>query len=389
MKRGTTAVFCAGFLQGAAFVLIPALGTTLRSAPYDMSNAIYGLLYFPEIIGAVFAAISAGAIHKRLGSAGLFRLGALTNAVAMALLVAAFFTSGLPIVLLLLAETFMLGTGFGLTNAAINRAASLLFAGAAAAAVTILNAVIGGATAVSPIILDGFQHWVSWVLWPVVILALWLCLLLLPLAKDHDNQELGGMRAWRRSMTPFAMAVVIYAICEGSFGSWANVLVSVDRHLPPATGALALSLFWGGMTVARFIFGTIPNHWIHRRLAYLLAPLGMAICFVVIPHLQSATGLLMAFTSAGIACGIYYPYSMAYGIAAHPKEGTQMAGLLVGALMIGEGIGSSGLGPLQQWESLGKIYTFSALWAIPLLWLAWRNSRPSVSQRVPFEATHD
>ncbi|MEB8522731.1 MFS transporter, partial [Acidithiobacillus ferriphilus] len=96
MKRGTTAVFCAGFLQGAAFVLIPALGTTLRSAPYDMSNATYGLLYFPEIIGAVFAAISAGAIHKRLGSAGLFRLGALTNAVAMALLVAAFFTSGLP-----------------------------------------------------------------------------------------------------------------------------------------------------------------------------------------------------------------------------------------------------------------------------------------------------
>lgn len=28
MKRGTTAVYSAGFLQRAAFVLIPALGTT-------------------------------------------------------------------------------------------------------------------------------------------------------------------------------------------------------------------------------------------------------------------------------------------------------------------------------------------------------------------------
>ncbi|MBN6740927.1 MFS transporter [Acidithiobacillus sp. MC6.1] len=377
MKRGTTAVFSAGFLQGAAFVLIPALGTTLRSAPYHMSNATYGMLYFPEIIGAVLAAVSAGAIHKRLGSSGLFRLGAVINTMAMALLVVAFFTSGLPIVLLLLAETFMLGIGFGLTNAAINRAASLLFAGAAAAAVTILNAVIGGATAVSPMILDGFQHWVSWVLWPVVILALWLCLLLLPLEKDHDSQELGGIRAWRRSMMPFAIAVVIYAICEGSFGSWANVLVSVDRHLPAATGALALSLFWGGMTVARFILGAIPDRWVHRRIAYLLAPLGMASCFIVIPHLQSAAGLLIAFSGAGIACGIYYPYSMSYGITTHPQEGTQMAGLLVGALMVGEGIGSSGLGPLQDLLSLNQIYTLSAFWGIPLFWLAWRNSRPA------------
>ncbi|OCX84398.1 MFS transporter [Acidithiobacillus thiooxidans] len=375
MKRGLSAVYIAGFLQGAAFVLIPALGTTLRSAPYDMSNATYGMLYFPEIIGAILAALSAGAIHKRLGSKGLFRLGALINAIAMAFLVAAFFSTGLFVVLLLLAETLMLGIGFGLTNAAINRAASLLFAGAAAAAVTILNAVIGGATAVSPMILTGAQSWLSWVAWPALILLLWFVLLLFPLAEDTDTHELGGLRAWRRSMMPFAFAVVIYAICEGSFGSWANVLVSVDRHLPAATGALALSLFWGGMTVARFILGSIPDRFLSRRWVYRLAPIGMAACFIIIPHLLSATALLLAFALAGAACGIYYPYSMAFGVAAHDKEGTQMAGLLVGALMIGEGIGSTGLGPLQHFISLNQIYTFSALWAIPLLWLAWRNSR--------------
>jgi fucose permease len=382
MQRSTSAVFLAGFLQGAAFVLIPALGATLRTAPYDLSNATYGMLYFPEIVGAVLAALSAGTVHHRVGARGLFRVGALTNALAMALLVTAYFVSGPILVPVLLAETFVLGVGFGLTNAAINRSASLLFAGAAAAAVTILNDVIGGATAVSPLLLDLGTQWFSWALWPAILLLLWLMLLLLPLAAEVEGSELGGLSAWRRSMLPFAFAVLIYAICEGSFGSWANVLVSVDRHLPASTGALALSLFWGGMTLARFVLGAIPDHWLSRRVTYLAAPAAMASSFLLIPQLTSATALLIAFAVAGASCGIYYPYSMSYGICAHPHEGTQMAGLLVGALMVGEGIGSSGLGPLQSFLSLNQIYTLSALWFVPLFWLAWMNSRTQIDQVV-------
>ncbi|MBU2755196.1 MFS transporter [Acidithiobacillus sp. CV18-2] len=376
MQKGIAAVFGAGFLQGSAFVLIPALGSILRSSPYDMSNSTYGLLYFPEIIGAVLAALAAGSIHKQLGAHGLFRVGVLANAIAMGLLVLAFFSAGSLVVWVLLAETLLLGIGFGLTNAAINRSSTLIFAGSATAAVTILNAVIGGATSISPMLLHLSVSWMSWVLWPAILLIAWLATLLLPQADEPEKSEIGGLAAWRRSMIPFALAVVVYAICEGSFGSWANILVSVDHHLPAATGAAALSLFWGGMTVARFALGSMPDQWLSRRWVYRAAPLGMAICFLIIPHLQSATSLLLFFALAGAACGIYYPYSMAFGVARHGKEGTQMAGLLVGALMVGEGIGSTALGPLQNWISLNQIYSFSALWAIPLLWLAWHNSRP-------------
>ncbi|MFA5732321.1 MAG: MFS transporter [Acidithiobacillus sp.] len=379
MKRGTTAVYTAGFLQGAAFVMIPALGHILHQAPYAFGNSAYGFLYFPEILGAILSALAAGGIHSRLGGSGVFRLGALSNAAAMFLLVAAAFAGSGLAYGLILAETLLLGIGFGLTNAAINRSASLLFAGAATAAVTILNAVIGGATAISPLILEGFRSSIGWAGWPALLALAWLALLLLPIAAEGPA-ELGGLRAWRRSMLPFAGAVLIYAICEGSFGSWANILVSVNRGLPAASGALALALFWGGMTAARFALGFIPNRLLHRRIVYLLAPLGIAACFLLIPQLITASALLIAFTAAGAACGIYYPYSMAYGIAAHPQEGTQMAGLLVGALMVGEGIGSFGLGPLQDLLRLGHIYTLSALWAIPLFWLAWRNSQPPRAQ---------
>ena len=379
MKRGTVSVYSAGFLQGAAFVMLPALGHILHQAPYGFGNSAYGFLYFPEIIGAILSALAAGSAHSRFGGSGVFRLGALSNAAAMFLLVAAAFTGGNPAYGLILAETLFLGIGFGLTNAAINRSASLLFTGAAAAAVAILNAVIGGATALSPLILEGFRGSIGWAGWPGLLTLAWLALLLLPIAVDAPA-ELGGLRAWRRSMLPFAGAVLIYAICEGSFGSWANILVSVNRGLPAASGALALTLFWGGMTAARLVLGLIPDHLLHRRIIYLLAPLGIAACFLLIPQLVTASALLIAFTAAGVACGIYYPYSMAYGIAAHPEEGTQMAGLLVGALMVGEGIGSFGLGPLQGLVSLDHIYTFSAIWVFPLLWLAWRNSRPARAQ---------
>ena len=373
MRRGAVAIYSAGFLQGSAFVLVPALGNILHRAPYDLSNSAYGLLYFPEILGAIAAALAAGVLLLRFGTAGLFRLGAMANAAAMALLVAAFFAHGTLVVILLLTETLMLGIGFGLTNAMINRAASRLFQNSATGAVTILNAVIGGATAISPLLLTGFGHVLAWALWPALLCLAWLMLPLLPEPEDN-TAELGGLHAWRPSMLPFATAVLLYAICEGSFGSWATVLVSVDHHLPAATGALALSLFWGGMTVARFAFGAI-DHLIRRRLLYQVVPLGIAACFLVIPELRSGIEFLLGFAVAGAACGIYYPYSMSYGIASHPQEGTQMAGLLVGSVMIGEGIGSFGLGPLQHWLSLATIYHLSALWAIPLMVLAWYNSR--------------
>ncbi len=373
MRRGAVAIYSSGFLQGSAFVLVPALGNILHRAPYDLSNSAYGLLYFPEILGAIAAALAAGVLLLRFGTAGLFRLGAMANAAAMALLVAAFFAHGTLVVILLLTETLMLGIGFGLTNAMINRAASRLFQNSATGAVTILNAVIGGATAISPLLLTGFGHVLAWALWPALLCLAWLTLPLLPEPEDN-TAELGGLHAWRPSMLPFATAVLLYAICEGSFGSWATVLVSVDHHLPAATGALALSLFWGGMTVARFAFGAI-DHFIRRRLLYQVVPLGIAACFLVIPELRSGIEFLLGFAVAGAACGIYYPYSMSYGIASHPQEGTQMAGLLVGSVMIGEGIGSFGLGPLQHWLSLATIYHLSALWAIPLMVLAWYNSR--------------
>ncbi len=371
-KLSAVAVYTAGFLQGCAFVLIPALGNILAAPPYHLSSSAYGALFLPQTLGAIFSALGADALQKRIGSHGLFRTGVAANVLALLLLACAAYTGGALAHGLLLLETLFLGVGFGLTLAAINHYAARLFPRAATMAVTLLNAAIGGATAISPLILHGIAAWTRWGVWPLVLAAGFGLALIFPLPASTPRQ--GVSQTWQPSMRLFALAVFIYAMCEGIFGSWASIYIGVNKALPAHYGALALSLFWGSMTLFRVLLALVPERAVAPRLLYLAAPLGMGACFAALPFLSSAWALVGVFAAAGAACSIYFPFSMSYGLAAFAGQQTRMAGLMVAALMAGEGIGSFALGPLQSWVRLERIYLFSALLAVPLFVLGWRLS---------------
>ena len=354
-------------------MLLPALGAIFEQAPYRFSSAGYGLLYFPEILGAIGSSLLAGRLRRRFGEAALFRTGACANLLALACLSGAFFARGGLAYGAVLAETIFLGLGFGLSNTALNHLTAALFPEGETRAITLLNAVIGGATALSPLLLRGLGEPFGWISWPLLLALAWIILLRAPVPA-LPARKASAPRPWR---IPFAaaLAVLFYAIVEGSFGSWAAIFVSVHRALPVADGALALSLFWASMTATRLLLGAIPDRILSRRASYLASPFGIALCFLVIPLLTGPTALVAAFAAAGVATGIYYPYTLSYALKAQPESSTEIAGLLVGALMAGEGIGSFGLGPLQELFRLGTLYRLSALWALPLLALAWHVSR--------------
>jgi len=371
-KLSTVAVYTAGFLQGCAFVLIPALGTILAAPPYLLSSSAYGALFLPQTLGAIFSALGANALQNRIGSHGLFRAGAAANILALLLLVGAAYSGGDLAHGLLLLETLFLGIGFGFTLAAINRYAALLFPHTATIAVTLLNAIIGGATALSPLLLHALATPAGWTLWPLMLAAGFGVVLILPLPATPPPQ--GEASRWQGSMLLFALAVFIYATCEGIFGSWANIYISVNKALPAHYGALALSLFWGSMTLFRVLLALVPERLVAQRVFFLTAPVGMGICFAALPFVSGVWALVGIFAAAGAACSVYYPFSMSYGLAAFAGQQTRMAGLMVAALMAGEGIGSFALGPLQSLLSLQRIYLFSALLTVPLLVLGWRLS---------------
>ncbi|MGD9597842.1 MAG: sugar MFS transporter [Steroidobacteraceae bacterium] len=388
-------VYTAGLLQGFAFVLIPALGDVLRSAPYSLSAGHYGALFLPETAGAIASALVAGRLARRRGAQGVFRLGLICNVAAALLLAASAAVAGAgagsvlagsaAAYAMLLIETALLGFGFGLNLSVTNHFAAALFPARDITAVTVLNAVIGGATAVSPLILQAIQAWWAWWGWPVAIGAAFLLLLALPrVAGDREatahlrTPQSRDVRVARCADTGrlalFAAAVLMYAIVEGSFGSWAS-LYGGALHFPPRYGAWALAAFWGAMTLFRLLLGAAPRRRVSPRVLYVVSPLAIAVCFVGAARVTTPTALVLAFAAAGAACSIYYPFSMSFALRAFPDAQTKTAGVLVAALMAGEGVGSWFPGPLQQWFDLTDIYLVSALWGAPLLWLAWRLGR--------------
>lgn len=372
-------VYAAGLLQGFAFVLVPALGGVLRDAPFALSAGSYGLLFLPQTAGAIASAMIAGRLEKRIGAGGIFRLGLACNIAAALLLTASAAAAGSAAAFpMLLCETALLGFGFGFNLSVINHFAASLFPRSEIAAVTVLNAVIGGATAMSPLILQVCQAMLRWWLWPLTIGALFLLLLLAsPRFEQHratSPLRSAGSGNDARLLALFATAVLIYAIVEGSLGSWISVYAG-DHHFPARHGAWALAAFWGTMTAVRLLLAMTSGRWLSPRILYLVSPVAIAVCFIAASHVAAPAGLVIAFASAGAACSIYYPFSMSFALDAFPGMQTRTAGVLVAALMAGEGIGSWLPGPLQQWIDLSRIYAFSALWGLPLLMLAWHLTR--------------
>ncbi len=366
-KTQIAAIYAAGVLQGSAFVLVPSLGKILAGAPYHYSAAAYGLLYFPEIGGAILGALVAGFLQRRAGSPAVLRTGLFVNALGMALLVLASLTQGRTAYGAILTETLCLGLGFGLTLATLNPYAALLFPRTPTTAITVLNGLIGAATALAPLALHACSANGHWGIFPLMLL-IGFGLLLFVAPPPHRADA--GERV-HRAMLPFALAVLIYGIAEGSFSSWAQVYVGRVHRADAFTATLALSAFWAGMTTLRLLLGVVPERGGAQRVLFALSALGIGLCFAALAWMSGAHALVAGFAVAGAACSIYYPYVMAYGLALWPQQSVALAGLLVAALMIGEGTGSLAPGTLQSVAALPRLYLAMTLLALPLGFFAW------------------
>ncbi len=365
------AIYGAGILQGAAFVLVPSLGKLLAAAPYHYSAQAYGLLYFPEIGGAILGALAAGYLQRRTGSAAVLRTGLAINALGMALLVLASLSHGHTAYVAILVETLCLGLGFGLTLATLHPYAALLFPHTPPTALTLLNGLIGGATALAPLALQAAAGIGHWGLLPLVLLAGFVSLLLI--TPPEHRADASERAHW--GMLPFALAVLLYAIAEGSFSSWAQVYVGSAAPASTFTATLALSVFWAGMTALRLLLGLVPEHGNARRVLFVLSALGIGASFAVLSQLTTSTALVAAYAVAGAMCSIYYPYVMAFGLKTWPQQSVSLAGVLVAALMVGEGIGSTVPGSLLSALPLSGLYLGLSALALPLAYFAWALPR--------------
>jgi MFS family permease len=388
------AVYAAGLVQGVALVTFPAASSILTSPDYyGLTSTAYGGLFLPQAVAAISAALAGAGLTQRHGVKRVFLAGLAADVASMTLLVASQFAIGaglLPYAMLLLATT-SLGIGFGLVVPALNTLASAFFAEAADRAVLYLNALLGLGTALAPVLVAIFLGLGVWWGLPVVVAVLLAALIVtslgLPLLAGPPTATTDDSPAAVRPPLPsrfwlFAAFALLYGIVETINGNWATVFMTTDIGAASTTASIALTAFWGMVTVGRILFAAIE--WAFPETStYRLLPFVAAIALILIAGLPSGADAagIAAFGLAGLGCSALLPLTISFGQREMAALGASVAAWLVAFYQIGYGLTAFGVGPLVDGAGIGlsTVYRAAAIVAVVLGLLSFvvvRSRRP-------------
>jgi fucose permease len=370
------AVYSAALVQGVALVTFPAASSILTSPDYyGLTSTAYGGLFLPQAIAAISAALAGSRLTKQLGVKRMFVAGLVGDLAAMSLLVASQFFIGegaLPYAMLLLATT-SLGIGFGLTVPALNTFAAAFFPATADRAVLYLNALLGLGTALAPVLVAVFLGLGLWWGLPVVVAVLLAVLIAfslgLPLiVADSIGDKADSDRAALPSrFWVFAAFALLYGIVETTNGNWATLYMTSDLGASTTQASIALTTFWGMVTVGRVLFAAIERTFPAAN-AYRLLPFVAAAALgllATLPSGGSASGILV-FGLAGLGCSALLPLTISFGQRELVAVGASLAGLLIAFYQIGYGLAAFGIGPLEEHVGLSLTAIFGAVAIVAL-----------------------
>ncbi|MET0143329.1 MAG: MFS transporter [Leifsonia flava] len=379
-------VYAAGLIQGIVLVTFPAASTIFTDPDeYDLSGSKYGALFLPQVITAIAASLLGAGLARRHGSKRVYLAGLTASLVSMGLLVASTpFTDdhALAYTLLLLA-TACLGIGFGLTVPTLNTFTATFHPAAVDRSILSLNALLGLGTALAPIFVAIFVGLGFWWGLPVLsaILLAGLLLLSRPLALRTGSRttEKVARAPIPRRFALYAAFAVLYGICETLNGNWSQLDMTTEVGASTTVAAIALTVFWGMVTVGRVLFAAIQRSFPSAR-TYRLLPIVLVGAFVAIAALPdggSVVGVL-AFGLAGLGCSALLPLTISFAQEDLVAISAATAGLVIAAYQLGYGIAAFGAGPLQDaGVSLPAIFAIGGGAAAVLAVLSFVITRPS------------
>ena len=388
-------VYAAGLVQGIALVAFPAASTIFTDpSEYDLSNTQYGTLFIPQVITAISAALLGAGLSGRIGTKRVYLVGLAANLASMSLLLASSFVTDDQALAygLLLVATACLGVGFGFTVPAINTFTAAFNPAAVDRSVLVLNALLGLGTVLAPVfvaIFDGLGFW--WGL-PLTVGVLLVLLLVassrLPLAVEAPRAAATSERGRiPRRFWVYAGFAVLYGICETINGNWSQ-LDMTDLGASTTEAALALTAFWGMVTVGRVLFAAVQRS-VAPKLTYHVLPFVLAVAFVVIavlPDDEPALGIL-AFGMAGLGCSALLPLTISFGQSELTAFSAAAAGGIIAFYQLGYGIAAFGTGPLLDGGTeLSSIYAIAAGVALAMGLWSFAVARRPTSTPLPVEA---
>ena len=357
-RTETRVVYIAGLVQGVVLVTFPAASTIFTDPDeYDLTSTAYGFMFIPQVITAIAGALLGAGLARHFRAKRVYLAGLAFSLVAMTLLVASTpFTSDSSFAYaLLMVATACLGAGFGLTVPLLNTFTAAFHPTAVDRSVLALNALLGLGTALAPVFVAIFVGLGFWwglpVLSAVMLVGLLVASSRLPLeaggpapAADRRARAAIPARFWI-----FAAFAVLYGVCETVNGNWSQLDMTTDIGASTTAAALALTAFWGMVTVGRVIFATIEP-WFPTHHTYHLLPFVLAAAFVAIASLgegSTAAGVV-AFGVAGLGCSALLPLTISFAQEDLVTISDAAAGWVIASYQLGYGIAAFGTGPLHD-----------------------------------------
>jgi len=152
-----------------------------------------------------------------------------------------------------------------------------------------------------------------------------------------------------------------------------------DLHATATQASLALTAFWGMVTVGRVLFAMI-GRWFPPHLTYHVLPFLLAVMFVIIAVLPAgnpAAGIV-AFALAGFGCSALLPLTIIFAQEQLLTMGAAVAGAVIAFYQLGYGIAAFGTGPLvDAGVSLHVLFGFAAIAAVIMGGLSFTLARTS------------
>jgi fucose permease len=384
-------VYATGLAQGLSLVTFPAAGTIFTSPEsYHLTSGEYGDMFLPMVIFAILGSSLGAGLGRRFGLKTLLLVGLISNLVSMAvLIVSQFFTAyhGVAYGLLLVAMV-SLGVGFGTILTAIQTYAAEFFPEKKDVAIMALQSLLGTGTALAPLLVAFFAGVAVWWLLPVLVVGGFLALTLMSLNQplqaafsDKGSGSTGtGVLAFLRGLSPrfwvFCGIAFLYGICETLFGNWATIYLNEDKGLSLHDAAFALAAFWAMITAGRIVV-TFISTWISDQWIYRILPVPILVALVTIPRIGVATGSIVAYGFAGLACSAFLPLSVSFAQGEFSRIIEAVSGGVMAAYMLGYGIASFGVGPLRGTGiTLSDIYTGSSILPVGMTVLAFFLTKP-------------
>lgn len=347
MPSGRALVYSAAALEGAILATFCAVSQILLGREYyALSTSQYAVLFVPQILTAITAALIAATKAQRAARGRVLQAGLGLSAAGMLLLIVALAAhdgdaADYP---LLLVGNALVGAGFGLAYPALTAFAVDANPMRHERSILTLNLALAGGLAVSPALELAAQEAGIWWVVPVLLSALALLVIGIGtrsrLGPDAARScALANPR--QRAPAPirvYAELALVTGTCAVMTVAWSQVgMAKSAAH--PGFRALLLGAFWAGLVMlARVVFGAIERRRSWRRTAGLvLFLLPAAVVLAGLTSQQDETTLIGIFLLAAVACAAFLPLTTEPG-----DEKLTLLSLAVAAGIIG--IYPAGLG---------------------------------------------